>query len=122
MGKTVLIVEDNEHLRQMLASILRFSGYAILEASSGTQAIEKAAAAKPNLILLDLDLPDMSGIDATRAIKNNRLTREIPIIACTAASREEELEGALRAGIVDYLQKPVPAALIKAKIQEFILS
>jgi two-component system, cell cycle response regulator DivK len=72
MAKSVLIVEDNEHLRQILASILRFSGYEVLEARTGTQAIEKALAAKPNLILLDLDLPDMTGIATAKAIKKTR--------------------------------------------------
>jgi CheY-like chemotaxis protein len=121
MGKSVLIVDDNDHLRQILASILRFSGYQVSEAVSGIEAIDKAVLVKPSLILLDLSLPDMSGINAARAIKKNQLTTEIPIIAFSACSREEAMEDALCAGIVDYLQKPIPAALIKAKIQEFIL-
>lgn len=121
MAKNILVVEDNEDLRQIFASILRFSGYQISEAGSGSEAIEKAASAKPSLILLDLNLPDMNGIDAARAIKKNRLTTDIPIIACSAYPRGEEMEEALRAGCVEYLQKPIPAALIKAKIEEFIL-
>jgi CheY-like chemotaxis protein len=121
MAKNILVVEDNEDLRQMFASILRFFGYQVSEAGSGSEAIEKAAFAKPSLILLDLSLPDMNGIDAARAIKKNRLTTDIPIIACSAYPRGEEMEEALRAGIVAYLQKPIPAALIKAKIEEFIL-
>jgi two-component system, cell cycle response regulator DivK len=121
MAKSVLIVEDNEHLRQILASILRFSGYDILEARTGTQAIEKALAAKPNLILLDLDLPDMNGIATAKAIKKNSTTARIPIIACSAWTRRELKEEALHAGMVDYLQKPIPSELIKAKIEEFIL-
>jgi CheY-like chemotaxis protein len=59
----VLIVDDNEHLRKILSSILRFSGYDIVEAKSGGEAIEKAASAQPGLILLDLNLPDMKGLD-----------------------------------------------------------
>jgi CheY-like chemotaxis protein len=121
MAKNILVVEDNEDLRQIFASIIRFSGYQISEAGSGSEAIEKAAFAKPSLILLDLGLPDMSGIDAARAIKKNRVTADIPIIACSAYPKGEEMEEALRAGIVDYLQKPIPAALIKSKIEEFIL-
>jgi CheY-like chemotaxis protein len=121
MAKNILVVEDNEDLRQMFASILRFFGYQISEAGTGSEAIEKAVFAKPSLILLDLSLPDMNGIDAARAIKNNRLTTDIPIIACSAYSTEEEMEEALRAGIVAYLQKPIPVALIKAKIEKFIL-
>jgi CheY-like chemotaxis protein len=121
MGNSVLIVEDNDHLRKILASILRFSGYQVSEAVSGNEAIDKAVLVKPGLILLDLSLPDMNGIHVARAIKKNRLTTDIPIVALSAYSREEEMEDALGAGIVDYLQKPVLAALIKAKIQEFIL-
>jgi two-component system, sensor histidine kinase len=121
MAKNILVVEDNEDLRQMFASILRFFGYQISEAGTGSEAIEKAVFAKPNLILLDLSLPDMNGIDVARAIKNNRLTTDIPIIACSAYSTGEEMEEALRVGIVAYLQKPIPVALIKAKIEKFIL-
>ena len=120
MAKRVLIVDDNEHLRVILASILRYSGYEILEAESGTQAIEKALSAKPNLILLDLDLTDMSGLDAARVIRKNSTTASIPIIACSAWSGKEWREKALRAGMVDYLEKPIPSELIKAKIEQFI--
>jgi CheY-like chemotaxis protein len=121
MAQSILIVEDNEHLRHILASILRFSGYEILEANTGTQAVEKAASGKPNLILLDLDLPDITGIDAARAIKKNSKSARIPIIGCSAWSGRELKEEALRAGMVEYLQKPIPSSLIKAKVEEFIL-
>jgi CheY-like chemotaxis protein len=121
MEKNILVVDDNKDLRQIFALIVRFSGYQISEAGSGSEAIEKAVFAKPSLILLDLGLPDMTGIDAARAIKKNRVTADIPIIACSAYSRGEKMEEALRAGMVDYLQKPIPTDLMKAKIEEFIL-
>jgi CheY-like chemotaxis protein len=120
MGHHILVVEDHSELRRMLATALRLSGYEISEATSGTEAIEKAASARPSLIILDLGLPDMSGIDAARAIKKNPLTTNIPIITITAYSEEYGLEETLRVGIVAYLYKPVPLALIKAKIEEFI--
>jgi len=121
MEKNILVVDDNKDLRQIFALIVRFSGYQISEAGSGSEAIEKAVFAKPSLILLDLGLPDMSGIDAARAIKKNQVTADIPIIACSAYPRGEKMEEALRAGMVDYLQKPIPTDLMKAKIEEFIL-
>ena len=121
MAKTVLIVDDHEDLRHILASILRFSGYEILEAGTGTQAIEKAVAAKPNLILLDLDLPDITGIDAARVIKKNPTTANIPIVACSALSGWEWREEALRAGMVAYMEKPLSAPVIEATIKQFIL-
>ena len=121
MAKKILIVEDNQHLREILASVLHTSGYTILEAATGAQGIEKAVAEKPNLIILDLDLPDITGIDAARTLKNNPMTAEIPIIACSALSGSEWREEAMRAGIADYLQKPISLALIKEKIEEYIL-
>jgi CheY-like chemotaxis protein len=121
MEKNILVVDDNEDLRQIFATTIRFFGYQISEARSGGEAIEKAIFAKPSLILLDLGLPDMTGIDAARAIKKNRATADIPIIACTAYGSGEKMEEARRAGMVDYLQKPILAALMRAKIEEFIL-
>jgi two-component system, cell cycle response regulator DivK len=121
MAKSILIVEDNEHLRQILASILRFSGYEILEAETGAQAIAKALSGRPNLILMDLDLPDITGIDAAKAIRKTSTTARIPIIACSAWTARALKEEALHAGMVDYLQKPIPSEVIKAKIEEFIL-
>jgi len=121
MPKSVLIVDDNEYLREIFSSILRFSGYEIVEAESGAEAIEKAAAAKPHLILLDLALPDMNGIDVARSIKRNQRSAHIPIIVCSAFSTGEEKEDSLSAGVVDYLQKPISSQVLKAKIEKFIL-
>jgi CheY-like chemotaxis protein len=120
MAKSVLLVEDDKYLRDILASMLRFSGYNIVEAASGAEAIEKAVSAQPGLILLDLKLPDMKGLDAVRSIRRNRRSAHIPVIACSAYSGEER-EEALRAGMVDYLQKPFSARVVKAKVEEFIL-
>jgi CheY-like chemotaxis protein len=83
MAKRILIVDDNEHLRQILSSILRFSGYEISEAATGTQAIEKAVSAKPNLILMDLDLPDMTGADAAKGYVK---TKERPAYRLSVAA------------------------------------
>src|SRR2546426_2060341 len=121
MPKSVLIVDDNEHLRKIFSSILRFSGYKIVEAASGVEAIEKAAAAQPHLILLDLALPDMTGIDVARSVKRNQRSAHIPIIVCSAFSIGEEREDSLAAGVVDYLQKPISSQVLKAKIEKFIL-
>jgi two-component system cell cycle response regulator DivK len=120
MPKRVLLVEDNKDLLNILASILRSSGYDTVEAKSGGEAIEKAASAQPGLILLDLDLPDMKGLDAARSIRRNKRSAHIPVIACSAFGREER-EEALRSGMVDYLQKPFSARILKAKVEEFIL-
>jgi CheY-like chemotaxis protein len=122
MAKRILIVDDNEHLRQILSSILRFSGYEISEAATSTQAIEKAVSARPNLILLDLNLPDMTGTDVSKAICKDQRTAGIPIVGCSAYLGLEWREVALRAGMVDYLEKPISAAAIEAVVEQLILS
>jgi two-component system cell cycle response regulator DivK len=121
MAKSVLVVDDNEHVRKIFVSILRFSGYEIVEAESGTEAIEKAASAQPHLILLDLVLPDMNGIDVARSIKRNKRSAHIPIIACSAYPSGEEMEDSLSVGMVDYLQKPISSKRLIASIESFIL-
>jgi CheY-like chemotaxis protein len=121
MVKKILVVDENEHLRQILTSILQFSGYETSEAENGKEAIEKAISAKPNLILMDLELPDMTGAEAVKAICEDPRTAHIPIVGCSAYLGWEFREAALRAGIIDFLQKPVPAAVIRTKIEEFIL-
>jgi CheY-like chemotaxis protein len=119
MPKIVLIVDDDENLREIFASMLRFSGYEILEAVTGTEAVNKAISEKPDLILLDIELPDMKGSDVTRAIRNNPTSANIPIIGCSAFGWEYRKE-ALEAGMDDYLVKPISLEVIKTKIEEFI--
>src|SRR6266542_1889825 len=121
MPKSVLIVDDNEHLRKIYSSILCSSGYEIGEAENGADAIEKAASAQPHVILLDLVLPDMNGIDVSRSIKHNQRSANIPIIGCSAFSIGEEREDSLGAGMVDYLRKPISSQVQKATIEKFIL-
>ena len=121
MAKNILIVEDNVHLREVLAKIIQHHGYEISEASSGSQAIETAKSVKPHLILLDLDLPDMTGMEAARAIRRNSKTAHIPIVACSASMGEEFKEAATRAGAIDYLLKPISADVIKSTIDRFVL-
>ena len=121
MAKTVLIVDDDEHLREILTAMLRFSGYEISEAATGTEAVNKAISEKPDLILLDIELPDIKGPDVARAIKNNPTSANMPIIGCSAFGWEYRKE-ALEAGMDDYLVKPISLEVIKTKIEEFILT
>jgi two-component system, cell cycle response regulator DivK len=122
MSKRILVVEDRDDSRTILVSILRrFCGYETIEAANGAEAIEKAVAEKPDLILMDLDLPDISGIDAAKAVKENPNTAHIPIVAQTAWSSRQWKGKVLRIGMVDYLEKPVSMELMKATIEKFIL-
>ncbi len=118
----VLIVDDNQYLREILATMLRFSGYEISQAANGSEALKMAVSAKPNVILLDIQLPDMKGADVARAIRKQTASAHIPIIGCSAFLGGQWREKALHAGMVDYLEKPIPLEVIQAKIKEFILS
>jgi CheY-like chemotaxis protein len=84
MTKSILIVDDNENLRKLLVWFLQPRGYETLQAATGKEAIQVAIAAQPNLILLDLNLPDMNGADVARAIKTNTRTAHIPIVGWSA--------------------------------------
>ena len=120
MAKKVLIVDDHEHLRRILASILRFGGYEILEAATAAQAIESALSTQPHLILMDIQLPDFSGFEAARLIRQNPAIAHIPIVGCTAVFGPEMRPEALAAGMVEYLQKPISSALLMATVEKFI--
>jgi putative two-component system response regulator len=122
MAKKILIVEDNEDLRQILVSMLRFSDYEVAEAATGTEAIEKAISAEPNLIVLDLELPDLCGTMVAQAISENPRTTRIPIIGWSANVGWEYRKAALDAGMIDYLEKPVRSAILRAKIEEYLLA
>ena len=84
-AKRILVVDDNDDVRYLLLLLLeRSGGYETLEAATGQEAMEKAISGRPDLILMDIRLPDISGVDATKAIKNNPRTEQIPIVAYSA--------------------------------------
>jgi CheY-like chemotaxis protein len=119
--KRILIVDDSDDSRSILGVILHRSwGYETIEAATGTEAVQKAIAEKPDLIIMDLGLPGISGVDATKAIKENSTTAHIPIIAHTVWPADSCKEQALNAGMVDYMEKPVSMVLMKTTIEKFI--
>jgi two-component system, cell cycle response regulator DivK len=121
-ARKILVVDDNDKLRSFLVLLLEQSGgYETLEAATGEEAVEKAISGKPDLILMDIRLPDISGVDATKAIRNTPSTAQIPIIAYSALPLGWK-EQALKAGMVAYLQKPINFELLMETIQKFIPS
>src|SRR5215471_13379257 len=121
MAKRILVVEDNEDSRFLLVVTLRRIGYETIEAETGTQGVEKALTEMPDLIVMDLGLPGMSGIDAARVVKENLATAHIPIIAHTVWSPSQWKEEALKVGMAGFLEKPVSRELMRATIEKFIL-
>ena len=117
----ILVVDDSDDVRSFLVLLLeRSGGYETLEAGTGVEAVEKAISEKPDLILMDIKLPDISGFDATEAIKNNPGAAQIPIVAFSALFSVEWKQKALKAGMVAYLQKPIKLQLLMETIQKFI--
>lgn len=103
----ILLVEDNDMNRDMLSRRLLRRGYDVVMALDGQQAVEMAAAEKPDLILMDMSLPVLDGWEATRRIKAAAETRGIPVIALTAHAMSGDREKALESGCDDYDTKPI---------------
>jgi len=118
--RKILLVEDNEMNREMLSRRLAKRGFEVVFAVTGREAIEKALSELPNLILMDLSLPDVDGWEATRRIKSQLATAAIPVIALTAHAMAGDREKAMEAGADDYDTKPVEFTRLLEKIESFL--
>lgn len=116
----ILLVEDNELNRDMLSRRLTRKGYEVVCALDGLEAVTQAALERPDLILMDMRLPELDGWEATRRIKNDPGTQAIPIIALTAHAMAGDREQALAAGCDDYDSKPVDLGRLLAKIEALL--
>lgn len=114
----ILYVEDNEDNIYMLSRRLKRKGFDLVIARDGEEGVEAAEKEVPDLILMDLSLPKLDGWGAAKALKNNRKTQHIPIIALSAHAMQEHKESALEAGCNDYDTKPVEFARLLSKIEE----
>ena len=113
----ILIVEDNPLNRDMLSRRLIRSGHLVLMAGDGRQGIASAQTECPDLILMDMSLPEIDGWEATRRLKSDKATRRIPVIALTAHAMSSDRQKCLEAGCDDYDTKPVDYQRLTAKIQ-----
>lgn len=118
--KTILIVEDNEDNLMVYRTILEHVGYAVIEARDGEEGIARAREEHPDLILMDISIPRIDGWEATRRLKKNEETRDIPIIALTAHALEEDREKALRVGCDGYLAKPVEPRRVVEEVKRYV--
>jgi CheY-like chemotaxis protein len=119
-GPLVLVVEDYQDAREMYAAYLQFSGYRVAEASNGVEAVEKARELLPAIILMDLALPKMDGWEATRLLKADERTRNIPIVALTGHALAGHAEGARQAGCDAFVTKPCLPDVLVAEIQRML--
>ena len=106
-GELILIVEDNEKNRKLVRDVLQFKGYRTLEAESGELGVALARDSRPALILMDIQLPGMSGIEALGHLRADPTTRDIPIVAVTASAMMQDRQRILAAGFDGYQSKPI---------------
>ena len=117
-GAQVLLVEDNEKNMKLLRDVLLAAGYEILEATTGRKAVELASEHVPDLVLMDVRLPDIDGVETLRRLREDERTASIPVLALTAQAMEGDRERFLAAGFDGYLSKPVDIRALVEAVQQ----
>ncbi len=116
-GTTILCIDDDHDILTLLEKILIGAGYAVITASNGKQGLRETLTRKPDLILLDIVMPDMDGYEVCKKIKDKEETKNIPIIFITAKKEDEDEAKGLKIGAVDYIRKPFYPPIIKSRIR-----
>jgi two-component system, cell cycle response regulator DivK len=120
MGNCILVVEDQEDNRQILRDLLGNAGFNLIEAENGEEALAAVAKQRPDLILMDIQLPMMDGYEATRRIRANPEMKDVPIIAVTSYALTGDEAKALAAGCTAYVTKPFSPRALLAKVREYL--
>ena len=118
--ETILIVEDNARNRKLLRDVLSHHGYQVLEANSGEEGLALATAQRPQLVMMDIQLPGIDGVETLRRLRDNGGTRAIPVMAVTASVMGQEVQRIHDAGFDDYLQKPVSLKEMLAAVERLL--
>lgn len=118
--KNVLIIEDHPTNLKLFSVLLTIEGYKIHTARSAQEALQVMGAYKPNLILMDIQLPDLDGLELTRRLKKDTRYSDIPIVAITAYAMKGDREKALEAGCVEYISKPIDPKSFLETIAKYI--
>jgi len=120
MSKTVLIVEDNELNMKLFHDLLEAQGYATLQTKDGREALQLARDHRPDLVLMDIQLPEVSGLEVTKWIKEDDELRDIPVIAVTAFAMKGDEEKIRQGGCEAYIAKPISVSEFLQTVQKFI--
>jgi two-component system cell cycle response regulator DivK len=118
-GEQVLVVEDNEKNMKLVRDVLRATGYRTLEAMTGEAAIELAVAHVPALVLMDVQLPEIDGVEALARLRGDERTAAIPVLALTAQAMQGDRERFLEAGFDGYLSKPMDVIELITAVREY---
>ena len=118
--KTILVIEDNELNMKLVKSLLKMGKYGVIEASDAETGIKLLNEKKPDLILMDIQLPGMDGLTATQIIKADPDMKDIPVVAFTSFAMDGDEKKAFRAGCVGYITKPLDTQLFLTTLEEFL--
>lgn len=119
-GRTVLVIEDDEINMKLVRILLKLGEFDVIEATDAEKGIALARKHRPDLILMDLQLPGMDGLVATRLIKQDEAIRDLPVVALTAFAMEGDTERAFEAGCAGYLAKPIDTRTFLDAVSRFI--
>ena len=120
MSRRILVIDDHEDNRHILRDLLENARYEVIEATTGEEGVVLAEAHVPDLILMDIELPDFDGYEATRRIKSMPAVRHVPVIAVTSYALSGDDVKALRAGCDAYVTKPFSPRALLAKVKEYL--
>jgi two-component system cell cycle response regulator DivK len=116
----VLIVDDNRASRDLIRAILKTVRCDIIEATHGQQALELMQQERPDLVLLDIDMPGLNGLTVVKRIREDTSLADLPVVAVTAFAMERDREKAMAAGFTAYVTKPVRAAILRQQVQQLL--
>ena len=119
-GELILVVEDNDNNRMLVRDVLRASGYRVVEAENAEDGLRMAAEQRPALILMDIQLPGMNGMDALQRLRADPITRAIPVIAVTASAMTQDRRQILAAGFDGYQPKPISVKGFLQAVREML--
>ena len=120
MKSRILVIEDNEQNMYLITFILEKHGYEVIQARDGRSGIESALASGPDLIVLDIQLPEMDGYTVARQLKADSRSKTVPIVAVTSYAMVGDRERVLEAGCTGYIEKPINPEIFMSQIEEFL--
>jgi CheY-like chemotaxis protein len=118
--KTIVVADDNPASRELMRELLESSGYNVVDAADGSEALERTLEARPDLVVLDIELPAMSGFEVLEAIRQHPELSSLPVVAVTARAMEGDLERGVAAGFDAYITKPIKIGAVRARIRELL--
>lgn len=118
--KRILVIEDNKTNIYLIGFILRKNGHEVIEARTGEEGLELAIKDKPDLVLMDIQLPGIDGLETTRRIRESKADSEVPVIALTSYTMTGDREKALKAGCTGYIEKPINPDTFMSEIEKYL--